>query len=88
MEELLAKAYRDYPIGTKFICKYGKKVREVQPYKGKEKVIYIIKGNNIWCENGMHNKHIDRTYACSNPFLYKDGTWATIITDEPIYDIY
>lgn len=88
MKELLAKVYRDYPIGTKFICHKSKKVREVQPYEGNIKVKYIISGNNIWCDNGMFTKHIDGTYACSNPFLYKDGVWAPIITDEPQYEIY
>ncbi len=88
MEELLAKAYEDYPIGTKFICKYSGKIREVQPYSGETTVTYRIEIHNIRCDNGMFTKHIDGSSACSNPAIYEDGTWAEIIIEEPKYEIY
>lgn len=88
-EQLIAEAYRRYPIGTKFKSSDDKgAIREVQPYKGHSAVVWALdRHGKLRADNGMFNDVYDergRRNLCSNPHIYHKGVWAQIVHEMPI----
>lgn len=91
-EEFVAKAYRDYPVGTKFISPDdGNKVREVKPYGNEKEVTWSYNDNPrgyraknfvVRTDSGLCNK----SGGCSNPAICIDGVWATIVESKITYN--
>ncbi len=79
-EDLLAKAYRLYPIGIKFKSfEENSLVREVQPYGSNKTVTWFIDKNGyVRSENGIKCSY----GLCSNPSIYQKGVWSEIIKEE------
>jgi len=83
-KELLAEAYRRFPIGTKFKSSFDDDdmIREIKPYAGNKSVTFIVdtgagldgKTTIIRCDNGIN---VDDD-GCSNPRVYKDGVWVSV----------
>lgn len=93
-EELIAEAYRRYPIGTKFkSLDDGGAIREVKPYAGNSIVVWVLDRNGkLRADNGMFNDIFDdrgRKHLCSNPHIYHEGVWAEIVqeTSMPGYPV-
>lgn len=86
-KELLVEAYRRFPIGTKFKSSFDDNdmIREIKPYAGNKSVIFKIEpgvGGDvntivIRCDNGIS----DYDDGCSNPSIYKDGVWVSVISN-------
>ena len=72
-EELLAKAMRDYPIGTKFKCPENNSIYTVKEgWRGTKGYYNGDFGDTVLCYTTRWN----------NQYLYYDGKWAEIIKDE------
>lgn len=86
--ELLEKAYRDYPIGTKFVSwDDTSRVREIKPYPGRSEIIWSIDNDTrkVRCNNGMFYENPEGgNNFCSNPHIYYKGEWAKIIQPEEL----
>ena len=85
-EELIAEAYRRYPIGTKFKSPDDRgAIREVKPYAGKFTVVWALdRHGKLRADNGMFNDIFDdrgRKTFCSNPHIYYEGVWAEIVQE-------
>lgn len=87
-KELIAEAYRRYPIGTKFKSPDDKgAIREVKPYAGRSTVVWALDRNGkLRADNGMFNDVLDRgrKTLCSNPHIYHEGVWAEIVHEPPM----
>lgn len=93
-KELIAEAYRRYPIGTKFKSPDDKgAIREVKPYGNNSTVIWALdRHKKLRTDNGMFNDIFDdrgRKTFCSNPHIYHEGVWAEIVqeTSMPGYPV-
>jgi hypothetical protein len=93
-EELIAEAYRRYPIGTKFISPDDKgAIRKVLPYGNNSTVVWVVdRHGKVRANNGMFNGVSDdwgRRPFCSNPHIYHEGVWAEIVheTSMPEYPV-
>lgn len=67
-EEILAKAKKDYPVGTEFICVKNKttKIRHSSEYGEK----------GFYCNDG--NQLLGMVSPSMGAWVYRNGEWATI----------
>jgi hypothetical protein len=77
--DLLAEAYRRYPIGTIFqsIFDDDGAWRKVIPYDEINGLEYEVSddGKRVRCSAGMKTKALDDSWTCSDPLIYKNGVW-------------
>lgn len=84
-DELIAEAYRRYPVGTRFESIFSDKgkVREVQFYEGQEEIKWKKGGDEISAYNGI--LQTDKKHDSASAVIYRAEEWTPIIEPYSIY---
>ncbi len=80
---------RGFKEGAYFKCLEKGIIRPYKPYskadwdKGDSvlRLEYYENGDHLFCSDGLYNVDLD---CCSNPSIYREGKWATIISEPKI----